>query len=476
MNITRENIDELNVVLKLSFTEEDYADNVSNALKEYRKKANMPGFRPGMVPMGMIKKMYGKSVLAEEVNKLMSESLSKYLVEEKLPILGEPLPSTKEQKPFDFDNDKEFEFLFDIALAPEVSVELTGEDTVPYYEIDVDADLQDQVIESHKGRNGEAKEVEVVEDASENLRGDFVQLGEDDKAVEEGHSAEDVLVALAVVKDEELKEQTKGAKVGDTFTIDVEKSFPNEADRAAMLKVEKEELAELGNKFQYTITKIERFMPAELNQELFDKVYGEGTVANEEEYRAKIVEEVKTNFTASSDYKFGLDLKEQLLAKYDIQLPSAFLRRWLKAANSENKELTDEVFDREFPMFEESTKWQLLKDSIFKANEMKVEEEDLMKEAIAGIEAQFAQYGMPAGSIPQESLESYAKEMLQKEDERRRFVDSAYEKKIISFAKETVSLDIKSVNREEFDKLFAPQAEAQAEEVIEALEADAAAE
>jgi trigger factor len=474
MNITRENIDALNAVLKLSFTEEDYAENVSKTLKDYRKKANIPGFRPGMVPMGMVKKMYGKAVLADEVNKLMSQSLSNYLVEEKLPILGEPLPSTQEQTPMDFDNDTEFEFLFDVALAPEVNVELSGEDTVAYYEIDADDELIDQVVESHKGQNGKMQEVDAIEEGTENLRGDFAQLGAKGQVLKTGHKADDVLVALGVVKDEELKEKMKGAKVGDSFSIDVEKSFPNEADRAAMLQVDKEALAEMKQNFQYTITKVERFMPAEVGQELFDKVYGEGTVANEEEYRAKVAEEIKTNFGASSDFKFGQDLKAHLINKLGLELPTAFLRRWLKAANADNENLTEEVFEREYPMFEETTKWQLIKDAIYKANNMSIEQEELEAEAIKGIKAQFAQYGMPADSIPEENLKQYAGEMLQKEDERRKIWDNLFESKVVSFAKEQVSLDIKTVNREEFEKLFAPQAEAQAEEVIEALEADAA--
>lgn len=448
MNITRENIDELNAVLKVKIEKQDYTGEVEKILKDYRKKATIKGFRPGMAPMGMIKKMYGKSVLLDEVNKLVSKSLTDHLVEEKLNILGEPLPSTKVESDLDFDNKEDFEFAFDIGLAPEFELKLSKRDKVAYYKIKVGDEMVQQTIDSHTARGGKSEEVDVVEE-KDLVKGKFEQLGEDGNVLEDGVVTEDSLFAVDRIEEDAIQNLVIGAKKDDIVDFELNKAFSNTADVASMLRIEKEAAEALTGNFRFTIQSISRHIPAEVNQELWDQVYGEGNIKSEEEYKAKITEEIEQSFGYQSDFRLLIDAKEKLVAKAKLTLPDEFLKRWLVAVN---KELTEEKVEKDYDSMQTDLAWQLIKNKIAEQQEIKVEEDELLEYAKKSVLMQFQQYGL--ASVPDEQLETYAKQMLGNEDERRKMVDQKFDEKIQVYLKETIKLDEKAVTTEEFNALF----------------------
>ncbi len=448
MNITKENIDELNATLKIKLEQEDYEEKVNKVLKDYRKKAKIDGFRPGNVPMGLVKKMYGKSVLAEEINKILSESITKHIINEKLNILGEPLPSIKEQQTIDWDNQTEFEFAFDIALSPEFELNLTKRDKITYYDIDVAKDLIDKTIESHAKFFGTSEKVEVVED-NEMLKGDIEQVDKDGKIIEGGISKEDVFLSLQIMKDEQIKKTFIGANVNQIIAFNIKKAYPNATEISAMLDIPKEEAEKIDSNFLFTIKEITKFESADINQELFDKVYGEENVKSIEEFRTKIREEIKKDFNEQSNYKLLIDVKDKLVKKTNLALPDEFLKRWLLLSN---KELTQEILDKDYSNFQKDLQWQLIKDKIVKAYEIKVTEEDILEEAKKITLLQFRQYGMR--NMPEEQLETYAKHFLEKPEDKRKIVDSKLGKKITEFVKETIKVENKELTFDEFNKLF----------------------
>ena len=448
MDITRENIDELNAVLKVKIEKGDYAEQVDKTLKDYRKKATIKGFRPGLAPMGMIKKMYGKSVLLDEVNKLVSDNLTKHLVDEKLNILGEPLPSTSVESDLDFENKEDFEFAFDIAFAPEFELKLSKRDKLTQYEIKVDDEMIQQTIESHASRFGKTEEVEIVEE-KDLVKGKFEQLGEDGNVLEGGVVTEDSLFAVDKIEEDAVQALVIGAKKDDIVDFELKKAFTNDTDIASMLRIEKEQVENLGGNFRFTVQNITRHMPAEVNQELFDQVYGEGTVNSEEEYKAKITEEIKESFVSSSDYKMLIDAKEKLVKKAKLTLPDAFLKRWLVAVN---KELTEEAVEKDYDAMQTDLAWQLIKNKIIDEQEIKLEEAEILDFSKKSVLMQFQQYGL--ANLPDEQLETYAKQMLSNEDERRKMVDRKYEEKIVDYLKETVKVESKEVTTAEFNDLF----------------------
>lgn len=448
MNITRENIDELNAVLKVKVDKQDYAEQVDKVLKDYRKKATIKGFRPGSAPLGMIKKMYGKSVLLDEVNKLVSDNLTKHLVEEKLNILGEPLPSLTVASDLDFDNKEEFEFAFDIAFAPEFDLKLSKRDKLTQYTIKVDDEMIQQTIDSHTSSLGKTEEVETVEE-KDLVKGKFEQLAEDGNVLEGGIVNEDSLFAVDKIKEEAIQALVIGAKKDDIVDFELKKAFTNDTDIASMLSIEKEVAETLSGNFRFTVQKITRHIPAEVNQELFNHIYGEGTVNSEEEYKAKITEEIKASFVSSSDYKMLLDAKEKLVGKAKLTLPDAFLKRWLVAVN---KELTEEAVEKDYEHMQTDLAWQLIKNKIIEEQEIKLEEDEILDFAKKSVLMQFQQYGL--ANLPDEQLETYAKQMLANEDERRKMVDRKYEEKILDYLKETIKVEPKEVTSAEFNDLF----------------------
>jgi len=449
MNITRENIDDLNAVVRLTVEKNDYEATVNETLKDYRKKANMPGFRKGKVPAGIIKKMYGKALLAEEVNKILSRELMKYISEEKLDILGEPLPNEEKQPAIDWDNDQNFEFVFDIAMSPEINVTLDKRRKLPYYEIKVDEDLIDKQVESYTNRFGTNVAADEVGE-KETVRGDFAELDAEGNLVEGGITANDVLVSIDLIKNEDIKKQFLGAKVGDVIRFDPKVAFENDHEVGHMLNLDHDASHELNAEFNYTINVINTFVPAEVNEEMVTKIYGEESeVKSVEDMRNKIAEELKENLKYSSDYRFLVDAKEVLTKSAKIELPEAFLKRWLVATN---ENLTAEQIEGDFEHFRMDLEWQLIKNKLGKESELKVEEGEIREMAREMALMQFRQYGMM--NVPDEHLDQFANSILQNEEERRRMIEKKLEDKILEVIKEKVNVEEKEVTQEEFDKLF----------------------
>lgn len=448
MEITLNKTDDLNGVINVNVTPDDYQEKVDKVLKDYRKKANIPGFRPGKVPMGYVKKMYGKAILVDEINKMLSESLVDYLKKEELNILGEPLPS-QDSESIDFDNQKEFDFKFDVAFAPEFEVKLSKREKLNYYVLKPDEKLIDDTINNYAYRNGENVPVDEITEKEETLKGDIEQLDAENNPLEDGIKKENGLMSLQVMKDEDIKKQFEGKKVGDTVDFDLKKAYPNDTEIASLLEISKEDAAKVEGNFRITINEINKFTPAEVNQELYDKIYGEGTVTSDEQFREKIVEEIKENFKYQSEYKFMLDAKEKLIKKLDLDLPDEFLKRWLDATN---KELTKEQIEEEYDKFKEDMQWQLIVDKIYKDNDFKVEESEVMDYAKESTRQQFMQYGL--SYIPDEQLENYAKEIASKPEERRKILDKLAENKAVEFIKESVKVEEKEVSLDEFNNFF----------------------
>ncbi len=449
MNISKENIDALNAVIKLTVEKEDYAQKVDNVLKDYRKRVNMPGFRAGKVPAGVVKKMYGKAVLAEEVNKLVSEKIHSFITENELDLLGEPLPS-ETQELIDFDTAEKFDFVFDIAIAPEVDTKLTKREKLPYYKVTVSDEMVQQQVDSVTGRFGKS---EVVEAATEKalVKGNFAQL-ENGAVKEEGIAPEDVVLSMAIIKGDDEKKKLMGAKAGDVIVFDPKKAFPNDTEISHMLRITKEEAEALNGDFQFTVSEVTEFVAAELNQELFDKAFGEGEIKSEEEFYARINADIAKNLEMETEYRFSIDAKDKLMGKIKVDFPEAFLKRWLLAANRDNDKLDADTIDNEMPRFLEDLKWQLIRNSIIKGNELKLEEADIIEYAKKAAKMQFMQYGL--NSVPEEHLENYAQEMLKQEEQRRQMAEGAMHEKVISFIKEAVKVEEKEISRDDFNKLF----------------------
>jgi len=448
MDITKNQVDDLNAVVTIKVEEADYQQKVENVLKDYKKQAKVDGFRPGKVPMGMIKKMYYKPVLVDEINKLISEKLMNYISEEKLMILGEPLPHENQDSKIDFDTDKEFEFMFDLGLSPDFSISATEKDKIPYYNIKI----EDKVVQEHKDnvakRFGDFTPVDKAT-GDEMIKANVYQVNDKGEVVEEGIRADEVSMSLDMMKDETEKKKFKGKKAGEKVIFNIKKAYPNDTELSSLLKVEKEKVAEISPVFEVDIKEVLKFEKHEINQALFDKVYGEGNVKSEEEFTEKLKEELKLNYDRESMYKFGIDAKDYYIKKAKIDLPVEFLKRWLV---ERNENLTAEQVDKEFDDYENEFRWQLIKAQMIKNHEISVSDEELFEYAFQLSQNQFYQYGLY--NVPAEHIENYAKEQLNKPEEKNRLKDQKFDEKITAFIKETVKLDKKEVTQEKFRKLF----------------------
>jgi trigger factor len=449
MNIERKEIDSVNAIIKLQIEKSDYAEAVDSSLRAYARKANIPGFRPGKVPMAHVKKMFGKAVLADEINKLISDSLYKYIKDNNLNILGEPLPNKEEQQAINFDTQESFEFSFDIALAPDFKVTLDKNVTTPYYEINVDDKMIDNAVKSYTGRFGSYEDAEAATE-SDVIKGDLVEMRTKTKEKEDGIVVEDAVLCPKYMKADDQKSLFEGAKIGASVSFNPKKAYENESEVASLLKRSKEEVVDVNSDFKFTIKGITRFKEAELNQELFDKAFGEGVVNSEKEFKDKLVAEMKASLAVDSDFKLLTDVKELLVKTLDgVVFPEEFLKRW---ALETNEKLTAEELEQQFPAMIEDLKWHLIKDQIAKNNNIKIEQEDMMNFAKKATQAQFAQYGMM--SIPDDMLDKYAKEMLGNQDSVNRIVDRVMDEKVLAVVKSSVKLDEKKISLDEFNKMF----------------------
>lgn len=451
MNVSLTNIDKVNALIEINVTKEDYQGKVDSALKNFRKKANIPGFRPGKVPMGMIQKMYGDSILAEEINKLVGESLYKYIQENQLNVLGEPLPNEEKQKEIDFEKDENFDFFFDIALAPEVKVSLTKKDKITYYNIDVDGELLDKQIDSYKANYGKYEKIEGETKETDLIKGKISELDETGNVKEGGIIVENGVIMASYIKDKEEQAKFINVKPGDVIRFNPGKAYEgNEAELASLLQVSKENLTTIPAEFNFEVSEITRYKEADLDQELFDKVFGKDAVKTEEEFKNKVKETIQTQFKPDSDYKFLVDAKELLFKKAgDVEFPTTFLKRWMLASDA-NRDANE--LDESFPKIEEDLKFHLIKEQIAKDNDIKIEQEDMKSIAIQAAQAQFAQYGMMG--LPAEMVENYANDMLKNEDNARNIFDRAMESKISEVLKDKLAVEEKTVSLDEFKAFF----------------------
>ena len=450
MKIAFDCADKINGLLTMTVEPADYQEKVEKTLKDYRKKAQLPGFRPGNVPMGLIKKQYGTAVKVDEVNRLLSEKLYEYIRENKIQMLGEPLPNTEKQIPQNFEQDEEFTFVFDIAVAPEFEAKISGRDKIEYYTITIDDKLINQQVEMYQSQAGEFVKADVFS-GNDTITGDIRQLDEKGSTLEGGITTESGMVMPAYIKDEKQKKLFDGCKPGDIITFNPKKAYPdNDAEVAALLKVKKEEVADLTSDFSFQVTEIRHFQPAEVNQALFDRVFGEGAVKDEKEFREKIVEQLKAQFVGSSDYKFMQDVRAHLEKKVgNLQFPEALLKRVML---QNNKDKGEDFVEKNFDASIKELKWHLIKEQIVAAQKIEVKDEDLKAVAKNAIRAQFAQYGM--SNVPDDVLENYADEQLKKRENIENFVDRAVDLKLTEVLKNVVKLDEKAVSLDEFNKLL----------------------
>lgn len=448
MKVVKNQIDELNATLTINVENADIAENIDKSLRDYRRQANVPGFRKGHVPVGLVKKMHGNAIIADELNKFVSQSLSDYLVGEKLNILGEPLPS-EDQKQIDFNASDSFEFKFDIGLSPEFEIKLSKRDKVNKYAIKVDDEMTNKYVESYQQRFGTFEDAKKS-DKESLLTCDLIQINDKDEVVEGGIAVEEASLSIKMIKEAKIQKSFVGIEEGTIIDFDVMKAYPNDTEVAALLKVEKEIVEKDFNPlFRVSVKAVKNFKNAEMNQAFFDQCFGDKAVSNEEEFNARVIEDIKASFVRETKYKLMLDIKEKLTTKFEISVPEQFLERWLRATN---KDITDEQMDSEFPRFIEDLKWTLIKGKVAKENELKVEEEDLKSAAKQQLLAQFSQYGM--SYVPDEYLDKYAVELLQKEEEANKLYEQEIEVKVVDFVEEAIKTEEKEVSVEEFQKMF----------------------
>ena len=441
MQINQSELKDLMAVVTLTIEPADYQEEVTKELKHVRQKAQMPGFRPGMVPAGLVKKMYGKGILADVLNKKVGEGLQKHIEDNKLNILGDPLPSEQSPK-IDLDNEDTFSFMFDIAVAPEFDAKLTAKNKLTEYVIDVTDEMVDNQIKSYCARFGEYTQAPEVAEG-DIVKGIAKQV--DGEIVKEG-----AILNPAYMK---LKTQQKkffGAKVGDVITFNPTKAFGSEVEVSSLLGITKEQATGLTSDFTFEIQEITRHTDAAVNAELFAKVYGENNIKNEAEFRAKVRAEIEANMAEDSKYKFGLDTKEAIMKKMEkISFPVDFLKRWVLTTN---EKMTAEELEKDFDKMLEELKWHLAKDQLMKEYNVDVQKEDVEAYAKEVARMQFMQYGLM--HVDDQYLTNYANEMLKNENQLRGIVERVAENKIYEVLKGIVKLEQKNISHEEFGKLF----------------------
>ena len=450
MNVSFQNIDKVSGLLTVKLEKADYQEKVDKSLKTFRQKAQIPGFRKGMVPMSLVKKMYGKSVIAEEVNKLLSEKVYDYIKSNNVNMLGEPLPNEEKQQVIDFDTMEEFEFVFDIALAPEFKAEVSNTDKVDYYTIEVTDEMVENQVKAYTQRNGKYDQVSAYED-NDMLKGLIAELDENGNTKEGGIQVEGSVLMPSYMKNDEQKAIFANAKVNDVLVFNPNAAYDgHDAEIASLLKIEKEAAAEMKSNFSFQVEEITRFVPGDLNQELFDQVFGKDAVKTEEEFRAKVKEGIAAQFVADSDYKFLIDARKMLMEKVGkLEFPDALLKRIMLL---NNKEKGEEFVAENYEKSVEELTWHLIKEQLVKDNEIKVEQEDVINMAKDATKAQFAQYGMM--TVPEDILENYAQEMLKKKENVDGLVGRVVEAKLATALKAKVTLNNKTVSMEEFNKMF----------------------
>ena len=443
MNITFENADKVNGLMTITVEENDYKENVEKTLKDYRKKANVPGFRPGMVPMGMIKRMYGNAVKMDVINRVVGQEMYKYVQENKIQMLGEPLPHEGNEA-VDIEKPAPYTFQFDLAVAPEIDVKLSGHDKIDYVTIDVDDKLIDQQVQMYASRGGSYQKAEDYKD-NDMLKGDLRELDKEDGIV-----LAEAIVMPTYIKDEDQKKLFEGSRLGDIITFNPRKAYQSDAELASFLKVDKADLGFHTGDFTYQITEISRFTPAEVNQELFDQVYGKDAVKDEKEFRERVAAEIQAQLQQNSDWKFLQDLRAHCEKKAGkLTWPDELLKRIMK---QNNQDKGDDYVEKNYEGSIKELTWHLIKEQLVAAHDIKINDDEVKAAAREAARAQFAQYGM--SNVPDEYLDNYVQEMLKKEDNVQGFVDRAIDQKLIATMKNVVKLNEKKVSLDEFNKMM----------------------
>ena len=437
MNVTKNQIDDLNIELTIAISAEDYAEKEKKRLSAYRKNADFKGFRKGMVPASIVKKLYGDQALYEAINSVIGEQLDKFIKDNNLNILGEPLPS-ESQKENEWKSGNDFEFKFDLGLSPAIDIELGKDDKLTRHKIEVSpkavADTKAEMLRQY----GSLQEGEAAGE-EDYVIADFRQ---GDKA------SEGAYVAVSKVEGD-AKAKFVGAKSGDTFDVNVNEAFVNETDRSSMLKVSKDELAALDPVWNVTVVNVKTFVPAEENQETYDKIFGEGVVKTAEEFEAKVTERIQNSYNQESDYKLSQDIQAYLVKKADVKLPEAFLKRWLYENNKEK--FTMEQVEKDFDAFLKDFRWQLVRESLMKKFDLKIDDKDMLDAARGFAAYQYAMYGMP--NVPEQLLSEAAVELLKDERRHRNLVESVESEKVISAVKEVITISNRKITEEKFRAL-----------------------
>ncbi len=449
MNVSFENPDKINGLLTITIEDDDYKAEVEKTLKEYRKKANVPGFRPGQVPMSLIRRQFGSGVKMESINKVLGEQLQKYITDNNIAMLGEPLASEK-QEPQDLEKDGPYTFMFDIAVAPEINIALDANDTIDYYEIAADDALVDSQVDMFTSRFGKNVEADNYQDGDV-LRGDLRQLDAEGNTVENGVTVESASVMPKYIKNDDQKKLFDGCKPGDIVTFNPSKAYEgSDYELAQLLKVDREKVKEYDGDFSYQITSVQHFEKHAVDQELFDLTFGKDVVKDEKDFRDKIAEELKAQLALDSDVKFLQDLRKYAEDKVgQLTYPDTLLKRIMKQNNQDKDQ---EFIDKNYEPSIKELNWSLIRNKIAVAQNVKINDDDVKNAAREMAKAQFAQYGM--SNVPQEYVENYADELLKKQESQQQFVDRAVDAKLVEALKAVVTLNKKQVTLDEFNKMF----------------------
>jgi trigger factor len=447
MNITQEKIDNLNAVVKINIDPADYQARVDKAIKDHAKKAKMPGFRPGMVPPAHIKKMYGKSILVDEVNNLLSDTLNNYINEQKLEVLGQPLPKVDDKQEYNWDFADKFEFNYEIGLAPDFSIDFSSKDKLTQYDIKVDDETLAARVKNIRRSYGKMTNPDVSAD-DDVLYAQLTQLSPDGSVFDDG-IVNTTSVRLDQVLDEKIKKSLIGLKKDDEVILDIQKTYNNDAPKiAAILGVDEDTAADLKSNFRLTVKNINRLEESDLNQEFFDKLFGEGVVTDEAGFKAKITEEIETMMDQDADRKLQNDIYNYSIDKVQFNLPDEFLKRWLKATN---EKLTEEELEGGYKDFAQNLKWTLIENKIIKDNNIEIKYEEVFAAAKQSLDQQFRMYSPQP--IAEEQLAQYAVQYLQNKENANKVFDEVKALKTIDYIKSVVTLDKKEISYNDFKEL-----------------------
>ena len=447
MNITQDKIDNLNSVITVKINPDDYKERVEKAIKGQAKKAKLPGFRPGMVPAAHIKKMYGKSILVDEINNMLNDSLSNYISENKLEVLGQPLPKLDDSKEFNWDYTDEFEFIYELGLAPEFELDFSSKDKLTYYQIKVDQETLDSRIKNLRKSYGKMTNPAVSAD-DDVLYADLKQIASDGSVFEGGISST-ASVRLDQVTDQKIKKSLIGLKIDDELIFDIQKAFGGDvAIIAKVLNISEADAQDLQSKFQLVVKNVNRLEEGDLNQEFFDKIFGENIVKTEEEFRDKIKEELESMMVQNADQKLQADLLQFGLDKVKLSLPDDFLKRWLKATN---EKLSDEELEKGYDDFARNLRWTLIENKIIKNNAIEIKYEQVFEAAKSRLDAQFRMYSPQA--LPEDQLGQYTAQFLQNKENANRVFEEVKAQHVFDYLKGVITLDKKDIEYNKFLEL-----------------------